>query len=170
MLNIRIKSFEDESLCRDISKIKQTQDIDSDFDFEKIPDRDEAKQLLAEIEHGRYLDESSYIDRFGCKRDIDDLSTGCKAAIIVLNNPDREVDLTSVGFNARDAIIRYIKAGKILLPTEGRSISFNIDKPEPIDVSMYGYKFYSIPRLNEYMQEEWPDKPDLDTEFIEEVK
>ena len=49
-------------------------------------------------------------------------------------------------------------------------MEYDIDNPEQIDVEINGYRFSTIPRLNDYRQEEWPDEPDLTTGFVEKVE
>ena len=83
---------------------------------------------------------------------------------------DNEIDFTSSGQNAIEAAIRNVKHGKMVIPTPGSDMEYDIDNPEQIDVEINGYRFSTIPRLNDYIQEEWPDEPDLTTEFVEKVE
>ena len=84
----------------------------------------------------------------------------------MLSKPTLEVDLTSSGVNARDAIIRHIRNGKILLPYTGITFQFDTENPDKIDVEFNGYRFTDIARLKEYIWDEWPDEPDLELEGI----
>lgn len=83
---------------------------------------------------------------------------------------NNEIDFTSSGQNAIEATIRNVKHGKMVIPTPGSDMEYDIDNPEQIDVEIDGYRFGTIPRLNDYIQEEWPDEPDLTTGFVEKVE
>lgn len=169
MLHLRIKAFENPELLQHRYKIKQEQNIDALFMKLKIKVTNEAKQLVADIDHGKLIDSYSFIDRFGNQHNLNDLSTGCKAALLVCFG-NNEIDFTSSGQNAIEATIRNVKHGKMVIPTPGSDMEYDIDNPEQIDVEIDGYRFGTIPRLNDYIQEEWPDEPDLDTGFVEKVE
>lgn len=161
MLHIRIKSWEKiDKQARD--------DIDYLFELVKLRDDEITRKLLWEIDEARYNDSISIIDRFGMQLSLLDISTGCKAALLVAYNPDIEYDLTLCGWNARDAIIKNIKNGRILLLDEGITISYDEDTEE-IDVEMNGYRFTTVPRLNDYIHDEWPLEPDLDTDGVKRI-
>lgn len=161
MLHIRIKSWEKiDKQARD--------DIDYLFELVKLKDDEITRKLLSEIDEAIYNDSISIIDRFGMKLPLLDISTGCKAALLVAYNPDIEYDLTECGWNARDAIIKNIKNGRILLLNEGVTISYDEDDVE-IDVEINGYEFTRVSRLNDYIHDEWPLEPDLDTDGVKQI-
>lgn len=113
-------------------------------------------RLVSEIEDGHYLDSSAFIDRFGYKLPIEDLSTGCKCALVVANSPDIFVDTVECGNNARDAIIRNVTQGKIIMSYNGLSIFYPGDDDYTIDVCVEDeYRFTSLDRLNFYFNSEF---------------
>lgn len=69
--------------------------------------------ILREIEKARYCDQFSFIDRFGYKLPISDLSTGCKAALLVQG--DGIISLYECGRNARDVILNHCVDGTVIL-------------------------------------------------------
>lgn len=90
------------------------QDPEAAFLTLRVTRSDLTATLMREIDKAKYVDEVSFIDRFGRTLPISRLSTGCKTAIVVEHNPDKIVDLIECGYNARDSIIRNIKSGKVL--------------------------------------------------------
>ena len=161
MLYIRIKG-DKESIFTD---------IEEEFERIKFENTELNSIFLNEIEQGKYRDSLHFIDRFGDKLSTSNMSTGCKAAIVVASNPDREIDLTCVGLNARDSIIRNIRNGKIAILFPGATVDYDEDKQgfNEIDVVMDGYRFNSLERLNLYIQEEIGWDPDLNIEGIEKL-
>lgn len=65
------------------------------------------------MEQGKYLEPSFFIDRFKTKLPKDSLSTGCKAALVVENRPNKPVSLIECGYNAVSAIIQYCREGEV---------------------------------------------------------
>lgn len=122
------------------------------------------RELISKIEKATYNDEYSYIDRFGFKLYNTELSTGCKAALCVVNCPELVIDLIECGLNARDIIIGLCKEGKVLIQENGVSITKYFD--EPIDVEIDNYRITSVDRLNKYIFSERPFKPVIDSEDI----
>lgn len=122
------------------------------------------RDLISKIEKATYNDEYSYIDRFGFKLYNTELSTGCKAALCVVNCPELVIDLIECGLNARDIIIGLCKEGKVLIQENGVSITKYFD--EPIDVEIDNYRITSVDRLNKYIFSERPFKPVIDSEDI----
>lgn len=126
-------------------------DVEKEFSTLTIQGTNIDKILIEKIEKGRYNDSISYIDRFGYKLHIDDLSTGCKAALCVANLPNKIIDLIECGNNARDAIIRYCSNGNIIIRDNGLTIS-TINGTET-RVTMNGLKFNNIDDLNKYIND-----------------
>ena len=136
---------------------------DIDFEFSRIlfADSNLTRIFLSEIEQGCYKDTMHFIDRFGDKLLITYLSTGTKAACVIASNPDVEIDITEVGLNARDSIIRNISNGKIAMQYPGVTISSGDEDCDAIDVSFDNYHFTSLSRLNYYIKEEMGWEPDM---------
>lgn len=124
-------------------------DVEKEFAKLKIVGTETDRILIRAIENGEYVDDVSYIDRFGFKLPIDDLSTGCKAALCVENIPNKVISLLECGNNARDTIIRYCKQGAIVIRDNGRTIS-TVDGVETQSV-INGKRFDDIDQLNKYI-------------------
>lgn len=150
-----------------IDKVNDTdrlvQDVEKQFDMIKLLGTELDKEIISCIEHGEYYDKNSFIDRFGNKLDISELSTGCKAALCVVNCPHFIINLIECGLNARDIIINLCKEGNILLYDNGITI---VDYSDGIDVKVDNYNITSIDRLNFYLFSERPFKPNMEQEGI----
>ena len=125
------------------------------------------KKLISYIEQGKYNDKNSFIDRFGFKLHLSELSTGCKAALCVANCPDKIIDLIECGNNARDIIISLCKDGKVLIRDNG--ITFK-SYSNSVCVRVDDYVITDIDRLNKYVFDERPFEPDMNVEGIEYVQ
>lgn len=150
MLNI---FFKEDNL--DIPEEKIIRDVEREFEKIKLTGSEIEKILLEKIEEARYESEIAFIDRFGFKLYTSELSTGCKAALCVLYNQDKIVDLIECGLNARDAIIAYIPAGNILIRDNGVTIQ-SVDVTNDISVKTNEFEFSSIRELNRYIFDERP--------------
>lgn len=80
--------------------------------------------ILREIEKARYCDSYSFIDRFGYKLPISDLSTGCKAALLV--GGDAVISLYECGRNARDVILNYCSEGMVVLNGDTAPVEYRM--------------------------------------------
>lgn len=123
-------------------------DVEREFSTFELPETDINKTLIQRIEQGQYNDAISSIDRFGFKLYTEDMSTGCKAALCVVNKPEKIIDLRECGNNARDAIIATCNEGCIFFEYNGITISTIYGKD--IEVFLDGYVFTNIDRLNQY--------------------
>lgn len=110
-------------------------------------------RLIAEIDQARYVDETEFVDRFGRTLPISKLSTGCKTALVVAHNPDKVVDILGCGYNARDAIIRNIRDGKVLFSYNDISIDYPGLEDFEIDVLIEEEHFTSLDALNLYLSQ-----------------
>lgn len=161
MLNLYIKPDN-----RVISSKKEVvTDVEKEFKQLKLQGTEIEKKLIKMIEKGTYLDSISFIDRFGYKLYLEHLSTGCKAALCVVNRPDKIIDLVECGNNARDIIISLLREGNILM--EDNSVTFSSIYGQGVDVRVDNYRFSNIDRLNKYVFDERPYGADLNTEGIE---
>lgn len=151
--------------------ITQDSDIEALFWSETVNDDKETRKILKEIEQAEYGTPEYFIDRFGLKVSMTELSTSAKAAILVHNNPGAEIDLTEVGINGRDTIIKTLKNGSIILPDIDMPISYDIDNPAEgdIDVEFNGYHFSHLDALNMYFTDWYPNEPDLDWPGVEKL-
>lgn len=159
MLRIWLDEMPEENIIHDVEK---------QFKQIKIQGTDLDKLIIETIEGGKYNDTESFIDRFGFKLHLSEISTGCKAALCVANCKDLIIDIIECGNNARDAIIKLCKNGSIYMVDNGASIKFD-DNIKNIDCIIGNYRFRTIQRLNKYISSEYPFEPDLEMEGIEYV-
>lgn len=109
--------------------------------------------ILRELEQASYYDTTSYIDRFGIKLSYSDISTGCKVALAVSQNPDLIFDTIECGWNARDIILYYCTDGKIIFRHSDLFIGDDEkDDYRKINVKLNEYNFTTVESLNEYIQ------------------
>ena len=143
-------------------------DVEFEFGRVEIKDTPEIRELIKTIEGGEYVDSTKFIDRFGFTLSTMDLSTGCKAAILVALFPNKVVDFIECGVNAFNAAVEIVRNGKILYHEPNVSIGYSKKNEDKIKCKVDSYIFTSIDRLNEYLFNERPYKPDLNTSGIEE--
>lgn len=128
-------------------------DVEKAFETVVLSGTFEEKQLIKLIESGEYLDNTSFIDRFGHKLYLSELSTGCKAGLCVNYFKNRVISLKECGLNARDVIINVLKDGGVLL--EDNYITY-VKYCDSIAVEVDGHLFTDIDRLNKYINSERP--------------
>lgn len=151
----------------DIKKEVNT-DIEVEFMKFRLKDSMINRKIIEIIEKGKYNDEYSFIDRYGFKLYDSEMSTGCKAALCVANNPDKVFNLIECGINAQDVIITTLKEGNIIIRDRGITI-VDYSTDGKIDVELDGYRFTNNDRLNYYIFDERPFKPEM-TEGVEYVQ
>lgn len=149
MLKIYIDGLteEEQSFIKDEDIID---DVELAFDSIRLCGSKEEALILSYIEQAEYKDASHIIDRFGDKLSIDFISTGCKAALLVLNHPELVISLMECGYNARDFIINHCKNGTVIIAESPITIVKLVDK---VDIDVDGYKFTDIHELNHYIQD-----------------
>ena len=158
-LNIRIKE--------DDTNKKASQNIEDLFSSINLTRKPEEIRVIELIEKGKYNDSVSFIDRFGIRLPITELSTGCKTALCIINNPTIEIDTQECGINAVDVIVSTLKNGNIII--KDRGVTFVDYDGDEIDVQLDGYRFTSIERLNYYYFDERPYKPDFGRKGVEKA-
>lgn len=131
-----------------------------------VNDDKDSRELIETIEQGKYNDTLSYIDRYGYKLSIQSMSNGCKAALC-LNNSNSIIDLRECGENAISLIVGIMRKGSIIMPLRQRDLSAL--HGDEIDASIGRYRFSSMKRLNYYLSDEYPFKPDMSIGGIEYV-
>lgn len=142
-------------------------DVEEGFKKLRINETELNKKLIAKIDNAKWNDNHSFIDRFGFKLYMSELSTGCKAALLVNNMPEAIINTRECGLNARDMIISLCSEGNILMVDNG--ITFMDFSEKELQVKVDQYKFCTIDRLNDYIQNERPFKPNMKKEGIEHV-
>lgn len=125
-------------------------DVVSEFYGIRIKGTAEERALIERIDQGKYYDAFSYIDRFGIMRDIDDLSSGCKAGLVILNSDDA-VDTIECGINARDIILETCNKGSMIITYD--EITLDLDDDINIDVEVNGHSITSVGELSYYISE-----------------
>ncbi len=126
-------------------------DIEKEFDRIKLEVSADEKTLVKQIEGGNLISKDAFIDSFGYKLHISELSTGCKASLTVLHS-DHWLNIRECGNNARDAIIKYCRNGKIVMCYNGVTIS-DYGFSGNIDVCVNGQYFAAVSHLNQYLEE-----------------
>jgi hypothetical protein len=137
-----------------IDKLPNNQNLitDAEIAFKSLPngidDTHENREFIEEIEGGQYKDQYTFTDRFGCKLYKEDLSTGCKVAILIAEKQDSIIDTMECGINALISIITHCKSGSILIrePDQLRSIGNDSTK---IQVSLAGVHCGTLGELYE---------------------
>lgn len=145
-----------------------TTDIEALFKQIRVKGTEEEKAVISKIEQGKYNDDNSFIDRFGYKLYLSELSTGCKAALCVLNKPDMQINLIECGINALDVILSICKNGSVIMRERGVTIK-DYSEDGRIEVELDGYLFTTVERLNYYLFDERPFEPDLSIEGVQHV-
>lgn len=154
MLRIYLDKVPDSLQCNLVN------DVEKQFAGIHLACTDKEKRFVKEIEKGTLIDSYSYIDRFGYKLYTSELSTGCKAALCVLNFPDKIINLAECGLNARDCIVSFCDLGAVLM--DSNTITFSEQyTDEKISAAVDEYVFMSIDKLNKYIFNERPFEPDM---------
>lgn len=135
-------------------KIKRVDRAYGDVEFEfkgiEITGTNTDRNIIKYIEDGEYLSKTAFIDRFGAKCYYDCMSTGCKAALLVANRPDKVVNCIECGSNALEAIILYCKDGEILV--YGSTLdNVHLARNKEVDVELDGIHFTSSSKLDRYI-------------------
>lgn len=153
-------------------------DVEKEFNFIDLKETSETRKIIETIEKGKWLDTESYIDRFGFKLWMDNMSTGCKAGLVAASTPNKIINLRECGYNARDSILQILKNGHLMIDFDDTCITplnpvFNSKgfmKDIPIEIINGDYKFKSLDRLNEYLMYEKFTGADLSKPGIEKIK
>lgn len=147
--------------------VKVVRDVEKEFASLILKGTEKEKELVRIIEKGELLDSTAFIDRFGYKLYLSELSTGCKAALCVLNSADKVICLDECGLNARDAIILLCGVGAILFDNNSVTISNKYLKDSGVNVQIDKYVFTDIDRLNDYIFNVYPFDFDADGKGVE---
>lgn len=126
-------------------------DVDLEFERIKVKGSEKERALIAKIDGGSYYNSIEFIDRFGIARDLSELSTGCKAGLLILNSKE-VIDTIECGINARDAILEICDKGCMLI--YDTSITPAMDKETKVDIEILGKKINTASELIYYMREE----------------
>ena len=153
MLILKIQDFKEHSFF----------DVNLEFTKLKIEPSLKNKKIVTDIEHGTLIDSFTFIDRFGYKQRLNNMSTGCKAVLCMINS-ENFVNFIECGENVINYVINYCNEGKMVL--FDRNIRFE-KYTSNIDVLLDGYRFKTIERLNYYLNNEEFGRPNLNVEGVE---
>lgn len=124
-------------------------DVEDAFLDIKLSGSELERKILRKIEGASFYSSSFFLDRFSAKLPVSDLSTGCKAALVVASRPDLLVDTKECGFNARDTIVTDISDGNIIV--EWGDVTIRADNDCRICCSYDGIDFSTVYDLNWYI-------------------
>lgn len=111
------------------------------------------KNLVRVIEEGTLLDGHRFLDRFGVMLYTQQLSTGCKAALIV-NNSDKVIDLRECGVNAISAILSLCKSGRVAMTAPATDLS-DFTNGSRVTVNVMGRVFHSMREVDAFLRGEF---------------
>ena len=146
--------------------------VDTDFEFSQIlnvPSDPRLQKIIQAVDGAELKPNNKIVDRFGETLPVSCISSGSKAAVVILMNPDCIVDLKECGSNARDAILTYLNTGAIIMGDPVLSTKIAYKKNKIIDVWNDGYWFGTLSKFSEYVQDIKPSEPYLD-KFCREVE
>lgn len=153
MLRIYIRNESDD--LSDIDNL--VYDVERAFGELEIPTNDLIKQAIADIDHGKMIDSYSILDRFGYKLRISEISTGAKAAILTILQPDKVINLWGVGLNCRDWIVLNVPNGQVMMRYPNISIAYPdsaLGKKIDVEIDGYNKRFTGIEELVRYIRNE----------------
>ena len=111
------------------------------------------RDLVRVIEEGTLLDGSRFLDRFGVMLYTQQLSTGCKAALMV-NNSDKVIDLRECGVNAISAILSLCKSGRVAMTAPATDLS-DFTNGSRVSVNVMGRVFHSMREVDAFLRGEF---------------
>lgn len=132
-------------------------DVNEEIGKIKLNGSDIERNLIRTIEEGKYEDPMSFIDRYNCKLPKQDLSTGCKAGLVVCHRPNIGVTLVECGYNAISAILQFCRDGIVYAyEPDIPYVCFDTLKTSEaaIDVELNGKRFYNMKELNDYIHDD----------------
>lgn len=108
------------------------------------------RSLVRVIERGTLLDGSRFLDRFGTVLYTHQLSTGCKAALMV-NNSDKVIDLRTCGVNAVSAILSLCRRGRAAMTSPAVGLE-DFTCGGEISVKLMGRVFRSMREVDAFLR------------------
>lgn len=143
-------------------------DVDVAFAVLNVTGSDVDKALLRDIEQAEYLSNGEVFDRFGFKIRMDDISSGCKAALLIANQ-SRPVDITECGLNAEDAILRHCRTG-VAVSRYRNSFGSKVADHENVDIAFDGIRFRDLTRFDQYVSKGFDCPGFIDVSDLEKVE
>lgn len=157
MLHIYFKNVQDirkiaESHKLLVDGLELIWNVEEAFSNVKLTGSDVERQIIADIEEGEYINNSSFKNRHGITLSRLYLSTGCKAVLVAIHNPNKIISTLECGKNALGAIITYCKEGHIIMYNDSFRIPYpNAKFIEEIDVECEGHRFTKFTDFNDYI-------------------
>ena len=137
---IRLKSTKE--------KYQTRTDINKMFDMIDVKGTEKERLALQLIDKATYKNELEVIDRFGDKISINNISTGCKAVIVILNSKE-PVSTIECGMNALSVIFSLCDNGTIYVRDiwDKFPVVYNSDA---VNIEIDGMTFKSFKAFNDY--------------------
>lgn len=137
---IRLKSTKE--------KYQTRTDINKMFDMIDVKGTEKERLALQLIDKATYKNELEVIDRFGDKISINNISTGCKAVIVILNSKE-PVSTIECGMNALSVIFSLCGNGTIYVRDiwDKFPVVYNSDV---VNIEIDGMTFKSFKAFNDY--------------------
>ncbi len=105
------------------------------------------KNIMKSIDKAEYLQGMDMRSKFGNITSMENLSTGCKTIINIVNHPEAIINCIECGDNVLHKILRYLKTGNVLFEI----IPSNVDMPINVNIiSKQGNKV--VNSLSEFIQ------------------
>lgn len=123
-------------------------DVETVFNEVGVTDCLEARLILKQVEQGEYLDKGRFVDRFGTKLYVDELSTGSKALLALIQCKDKVLNFNEVGIQALNLAITLFKEGYIFVNRYYGRLPDNVD----IDLVVNNEEYY---KCSDEFNEEW---------------
>lgn len=108
--------------------------------------------IIQFIDQAHVDNDGKLIDRFGYKIRMDDISTGCKAALLVEIYPNSIIDTLECGVNALEAILTFCKNGYVIMPPLENSLKLK-NADAIISVEYNGNIFNTAKELNDFIDD-----------------
>lgn len=90
-------------------------DVEAEFFRYGIKDCRLSKEIIKEIDNGKYINESTFLDRFGVSLYTDYLSTSSKALLLLISCKDKVLNFDEVGDNAIKYALTHFNSGNIFI-------------------------------------------------------
>lgn len=137
---IRLKSTKE--------KYQTRTDINKMFDMIDVKGTEKERLALQLIDKATYKNELEVIDRFGDKISISNISTGCKAVIVILNSKE-PISTIECGMNALSVIFSLCDNGTVYVRDiwDKFPVIYNSDV---VSIEIDGKTFKSFKAFNDY--------------------
>lgn len=137
---IRLKSTKE--------KYQTRTDINKMFDMIDVKGTEKERLALQLIDKATYKNELEVVDRFGDKISISNISTGCKAVIVILNSKE-PISTIECGMNALSVIFSLCDNGTIYVRDIWDKFP-EVVSSDKVNIEIDGKKFESFKAFNDY--------------------